>query len=147
MKYKLIIGGIIAYILLALYGGIVIYIILKVISFANNPSSFIEPHGGIVYVLTTVGALVSALVISRMTVTTPGTDPAMFRQMGDNPAGSLKFIVWSYLILWTVIGLAALIIGVLVYPDISKTLGEFGTTWLGTAVAAGYAYFGIDPKV
>jgi hypothetical protein len=146
MKYKLIVGGIIAYILLALYGGIVIYIILKVISFAANPSAFPEPHGGIVYVLTTVGALVSALVISRMTVTTPGTDPAMFKQPADSPETDLRFVVWCYLILWTVIGLAALIVGVLVYPDISKTLGEFGTTWLGTAVAAGYAYFGIDPK-
>lgn len=36
--------------------------------------------------------------------------------------------------------------GGLMYPDASKTLANLGTTWLGIAVAAGYAYFGIKPQ-
>jgi hypothetical protein len=43
-------------------------------------------------------------------------------------------------------GLIALIVGVIVFPDSNSTLREIGTTWLGLAVASGYAYFGISPK-
>ena len=31
----------------------------------------------------------------------------------------------------------------MLYPDKVKALTDFGQTWLGLAVAAGYAYFGI----
>jgi hypothetical protein len=147
MKYNLIIGSILAYILLFLYGGIAIYIIQQVIACSNDPScNTIVFHNGLVYVLTTVGGLVSALVVSNLTITQPGADPAMIVQFSDGTHNFARVIVWCYLLLWTVIGLASLIVGVLLYPDISKTLSDFGTTWLGIAVAAGYAYFGISPK-
>jgi len=42
-------------------------------------------------------------------------------------------------------GFAALLVGVMLYPDSSATLSEIGTTWLGLAVASGYAYFGLNP--
>ena len=147
MKYKLIIGGIIAYILLILYSGIAIYIIIKVIECSKDQScGKLELHSGLIYVLTTVGGLVSALVVSRMTITNPGSDPAVFRNFnGDQPL-IVNFIVWSYLIIWTFTGFATLLVGVIIFPDICKTLSEFGTTWLGLAVAAGYAYFNIDQK-
>jgi hypothetical protein len=45
-----------------------------------------------------------------------------------------------------VTGLTALIVGVMIFPDSNATLGEIGTTWLGLAVASGYAYFGISPR-
>ena len=80
MKFKLIIGGIIAYILLILYSGIIVHIIIKVIKCsADLGCETLELHSGLIYVLTTVGGLVSALVVSRMTITTPGSDPAVFR--------------------------------------------------------------------
>jgi hypothetical protein len=147
MKYKLIIGGIIAYILLILYSGIAIYIIIKVIECSKDQScGKLDLHSGLIYVLTTVGGLVSALVVSRMTITNPGSDPSVFRNFdGDQPL-IVNFIVWSYLIIWTFTGFATLLVGVIIFPDICKTLSEFGTTWLGLAVAAGYAYFNIDPK-
>jgi hypothetical protein len=147
MKYKLIIGGIIAYILLVLYSGITLYIIIKVIECARELScDILDLHPGLIYVFTTVGGLVSALVVSRMTITTPGADPAVFTSYKDGQPLLVNIIVWSYLIIWTLTGLATLVFGVLVFPDICKTLSDSGTTWLGLAVASGYAYFNIDPK-
>ena len=147
MKYKLIIGGIIAYILLALYSGVTVYIIIKVLQCASRPDcTTLNLHPGIIYVLTTVGGLVSALVVSRMTITAPGNDPAVFMHFGEGQSPVVNFIVWCYLLIWTFTGLSTLIVGVIIYPDICKTLSDFGTTWLGLAVATGYAYFNIDPK-
>jgi hypothetical protein len=145
MKYRLIIGGIIAYILLGLYGGIAIYIITQVLKCSNETGCSVELNNGIIYVLTTVGGLVSALVISKLSITTPGKDPTMFTQLTEKTPLIVRLIVWCYLLIWTSIGLVALVVGVLIYPEICKTLSEFGTTWLGTAVAAGWAYFGLDP--
>jgi hypothetical protein len=147
LKHKLIIGGIIAYILLILYGGIAVYITQQAIACSYDPScSKIELHDGLSYVLTTVGGVVSALVVSKMTITTPGSDPAVFKQFGEGQPLLVNIIVWSYLIIWTAIGLASLVVGVVIFPGICKTLSDFGTTWLGLAVAAGYAYFNIDPR-
>lgn len=146
MKYKFIIGGIIAYILLGLYSGIAVYIIIKVIECSNDSScSGVHPHQGLIYVLTTVGGLVSALVVSRLAITVPGSDPALFRHFGEDQPLFINFIVWCYLIIWTFTGLATLVTGVIIFPDTCKTLSDLGTTWLGLAVAAGYAYFNIDP--
>jgi hypothetical protein len=47
---------------------------------------------------------------------------------------------------WVFNGLVALIIGVMLFPNANQTLSDAGTTWLGLAVAAGYAYFGIKPS-
>jgi hypothetical protein len=147
IKHKLIIGGIIAYILLILYGGIAIYIIHQVISCSADPScSKVELHDGLIYVLTTVGGVVSALVVSKMTITTPGSDPAILRHFDEGQPMLVNIIVWCYLVFWAVIGLTSLVIGVIIFPGICKTLSDFGTTWLGLAVAAGYAYFNIDPR-
>jgi hypothetical protein len=147
MKYKLIIGGMIAYILLVLYSGIAVYIIIKAIECSRELScDKLELHPGLIYILTTVGGLVSALVVSRMTITTPGADPAVFTHFRDGQPFVVNIIVWCYLIIWTFTGLATLVFGVIIFPDICKTLSDSGTTWLGLAVASGYAYFNIDPK-
>lgn len=147
MKYKLIVGGIIASILLLLYSGIAAYIIIKVFDCSADPAcEKIELHSGMIYILTTVGGLVSALVVSRMTITRPGSDPAVFSSYGEKQPQIVNVIVWSYLIIWTFTGLASLITGVIIFPDTCKTLSDFGTTWLGLAVAAGYAYFNIEPR-
>jgi hypothetical protein len=147
MKYKLIVGGIISYLLLGLYSGITVYVIIKVIECSKDSScSTVILHGGLIYVLNTVGGLVSALVVSRMTITAPGSDPAVFRNLGEAQSLLVNIIVWCYLLIWTFTGLATLIIGVIIFPETCKTLSDFGTTWLGLAVAAGYAYFNIDPR-
>jgi hypothetical protein len=147
VNYKIIIGGIIAYILLILYSGIAFYIIVSVIEQSHvTPGGKLEMHPGLNYVLTTVGGLVSALVVSRLTITTPGTDPAVFDHFGKDQPALVNIVVWCYLIIWILTGLASLVTGVIIYPEVCKTLSDFGTTWLGLAVAAGYVYFNIDPK-
>jgi hypothetical protein len=147
MKYKIIIGGMISYILLFLYTGIAVYIIVNVFKCASDEScGKLDFHQGLIYVLTTVGGLVSALVVSRMTITTPGSDPAVFTHFKNGQPLLVNVLVWCYLIIWTFTGFASLVAGVILFPDISKTLSDIGTTWLGMAVAAGYAYFNIDPK-
>jgi hypothetical protein len=147
MKYNLIVGGIIAYLLLGLYTGITAYAIIKVIECSKDSScSTVDLHPGLIYVLNTVGGLVSALVVSRMTITAPGSSLALFRNSGQEQSMLVSIIVWCYLIIWTFTGLTTLIIGVLIFPEACKTLSDFGTTWLGLAVAAGYAYFNIDPR-
>lgn len=147
MKYKIIIGAIIAYLLLILYSGIAVYIMKEVIQCSKDVCcKEVELHEGLIYVLTTVGGLVSALVVSRMTITTPGSDPALFSHFGEGQPRIVNFIVWCYLLIWTFTGLSSLVVGVVIYPGMCKTLSDFGTTWLGLAVAAGYAYFNIDPR-
>ncbi len=147
MKYRLIIGGIIAYILLILYSGIAAYIIKEVIECANDPDcDKVVLNPGMIYVMTTVGGLVSALVVSKMTVTVPGSDPAIFSHFEQGQPPLINIAVWSYLIIWTVTGLASLVTGLLIFPGICETLSDSGTTWFGLAVASGYAYFNIDPR-
>ena len=151
MKYRTLIGGIIAYILLALYSGIAGYIIYLVVSSYINAEPFPKDlvNGGMVYVLTTVGGLVSALVISKLTITKPGDDPTVFeatKTLKTSQKNIVKIIVWFYLFVWMLVGLSALLVGVIFFPDQSGTLSDLGTNWLGIAVAAGYAYLGLDPK-
>jgi hypothetical protein len=147
MKYRIIIGGIIACILLILYSSLSVFVVFKVAACAGDPDcTDIMLHQGIIYVLTTVGGLVSALVVSRMTITSPGADPAAFRSLGVKQPRIVNIIVWSYLVIWTFTGCATLVAGVILFPGICKTLADLGTTWLGIAVAAVYAYFNIDPK-
>lgn len=103
---------------------------------------------GMEYVVTSVAALVSALVVSQLAVTEPGANPSDRLIAGATArAKDIGNIVTAgYLIIWGLTGLAALVFGVMIYPDIHKTLADLGTTWLGLAVAAGYAYFSIKPN-
>jgi hypothetical protein len=40
----------------------------------------------------------------------------------------------------------ALVVGMMLYPNVNQTLNDIGMTWLGLAVASGYAYFNIKPE-
>ena len=93
-NYKLIIGGIIAYMLLILYGGIVVYIIQLVIKCSGNAAcDKVELHDGLIYILNTVGGLVSALVVSKMAITEPGSDPAVFNHFYEGQPYVINIIV------------------------------------------------------
>ena len=52
--------------------------------------------------------------------------------------------LYVYLAVWTLAGLAAFVVG-LRHPDVLQPLTDLGQSWLGLAVAAGYAYFQISP--
>jgi hypothetical protein len=152
--YGPVFGLIIAVVLLLLYSitmGFLIYEVLANQSDANMSD-------GAIYILTTVGGLVAALVIAVLAITEPGRNPAdqvrkMFAPVAPAAApddqtnkGAANWLVGLYLGIWLVVGLTALIVGVMIYPEASTTLRDIGTTWLGLAVASAYAYFGIQPK-
>lgn len=149
-NFGLIFGAIIAYILLILYTGTATYIIKEVVKCANDNACTTQDFTeGLIHVVTFIGGLISALVVSKLTITTPGENPAML-QSTKGQSRSIQTtsttLISLYLGVWVITGLAALVVGVMLYPGINSTLSDIGTTWLGIAVASGYAYFGLDPK-
>jgi hypothetical protein len=159
-NFSVILGGAIAYILLVLYSGTVVYMIYNVVVHAVEhiavdakgkilPIPKYQFGSGIIFVVTTIGGLVSALVIAKLAVTEPGENPVIIQQLEAAQQTSSNWSVWlvgGYLFVWLVTGFAALIVGVMMYPEVNSNLSDIGTTWLGLAVAAGYSYFGIKSK-
>ncbi len=153
-------GSLVAVVLLGLFSYTVLQMVLDVRVFCEaalkaDNSTGVCPNpvtplvrDGMIYVVTTVSGLVSALVVAVLTTTQPGNTPSI---MGFTPTttnqewyGSL--VVALYLFIWIAVGLTALLYGVMWYPSVIPTLSDIGTTWLGIAVSATYAYFGIRPK-
>lgn len=99
--------------------------------------------------MTTLGGLVSALVIAELAVTKPGETPAG-RVLNTNPSQKamtvLKITTIAYLAVWMLFGLLAFIFGYLLLPGVLQPLTDLGQSWLGIAVAAAYAYLGINQK-
>jgi hypothetical protein len=147
-------GMVIALILLGLYAFIMIFMIRVVQCESSDTCSALTVENnlteGIIIIFTTVGGLVSALVVSELAITQPGETPGARAVTREDASARFKFwaniIVALYIVVWLFLGLAALVFGVIVYPGVSETLTTSGTTWLGLAVAAGYAYFGLQPQ-
>lgn len=137
-------GALIAYILLCLYGCTVSYMIVSVCAAA--PGAPVEFNSGVKYVVTTVGGLVSALVVAQLALTTPGSAPTLARADAKDNERLFRRLAIAYMLVWLCVGLAALVVGTMFFPTANSTLSELGTTWLGLAVAAGYAYFGLNPN-
>ncbi|MGB3080052.1 MAG: hypothetical protein WBB31_13290 [Saprospiraceae bacterium] len=147
-SFNLIFGGIIAFTLLLIYSIIVIWILWAVLHAYQNDEHIPLLSNGLVYVVTTIGGLVSALVVAKLAITKPGDNPAVLKLAMDESGKQkdvVSFLIIVYLSVWFIVGLSSLIIGVVVLPDSNQTLSDIGTTWLGLAIASGYAYFGIQP--
>jgi hypothetical protein len=144
---KAVFGGVIAFVLLGLYTSSVIVAIVLVMRQVPKPdTSFTE---GFRLCMTTIGALVSALVISVLAATDAGETPlveAMARQnFTPRQVNAVQIAVFAYLGVWLVCGLASFVVGVMIHPDALKSLNDHGKAWVGLAVATGYAYFGLKP--
>ncbi len=98
-----------------------------------------------------IGGLVSALVIAELAATKPGEAPASrlltAGQQTTFGRRSLKIVTGIYLGVWLLTGLTAFFYGYLSHPGVLPPLADLGQGWLGIAVGAGYAYFGIEQKV
>ena len=147
-----IFGSLIAVVLLVLLSFSIFYMASDVVSYCATITPCTAPSqkrfgDGLIYVVTTVGGLVSALVIAQLSVTEPGSAPTVgtFAPTSRGGIYATNIVIVLYLLGWIATGLAALIIGVMIYPNVSSTLADIGTTWLGLAVSAAYAYFGIKP--
>ena len=143
-NYGIVLGGLLSSILLILYTCLVGHMIIKVISLGN--ANNLEPYefsNGTIYIVTTIGGLFSALVIAKLTITSPGVNPGKIEMA---PSNWVTGLVWCYLVIWLLVGVTTLTVGTILYPTISQTLNDMGTTWLGLAITAGFAYFGLKPN-
>jgi uncharacterized membrane protein len=144
-RFGVVFGAVLALVLLALYCSSALYLIYEV--YLSDPKTPVTKEDGYIYVLTTVGGLVSALVIAQLSVTKPGAVPTIGSTKPASTVGTyaVNTVVAIYLLAWIFTGLAALVVGVMLRPEVNKTVADLGTTWLGLAVSAAYAYFGIQP--
>lgn len=146
-------GMVVAVILLVLYAWTMLMMVQVVQCEVSTSCSSLtvkdDITDGMIFVNTTVGGLVAALVVAQLAITEPGKTP------GARLASAASSRRWQavinivsalYVAVWIVIGLVALIYGVILHQGISETLTTSGTTWLGLAVAAGYSYFGLEPQ-
>jgi hypothetical protein len=150
MTTRLFFGGLIAIVLLILYAYATVYSILAAHCIGSGSCTDYSPNltEGVVTVLNLVGGLVAALVISQLAITKPLDTPGA-GLVDDNASdflkNSVKFIVIAYVVVWVACGVAALIVGLMKYPQAVPLLNAAAKSWLGLAVAAGYSYLGLKP--
>lgn len=138
-------GGLLAFALLGLF----VYAVVRALIIANNCTSTPCPlNEGTAALLEAIGALVSAVVISELSVTKPNEAPGT-RLAGEWTTKKQKNVVIAlastYIVVWLVTGLALVILGWVLKPTVPQ-LASAARAWLGVAVAAAYAYFGITPQ-
>jgi len=120
-----------------------LYVLLVVVAILYSSSFSAEMATG----LSLIAGLVSALVISELAVTQPGEMPSgrSFTAGALEEGGVLRIVTTVYIIAWLICGLASLLCGWF-NPEAIDPIKTLGKAWLGTAVAAGYVYFGVKPK-
>lgn len=150
MSTRMLFGGAIALILLGLHVYLVFYgvSIVRCIS-GGGACSAADFNQAMAAALATIGGLVSALVIAELSITKPGEPPAARVMSASSSPGAtriLTIVTSFYLAVWLATGLAAFVIGSLQHPEVLQSLTDLGQSWLGIAVAAAYAYLGVDPS-
>ena len=98
--------------------------------------------------LSSIGGLVSALVIAELAITKPGETPAarlLVQGASERSKTTLKWVTGIYLLVWLLAGVTALLVGMF-HPATLPPLTSVGQSWFGLAVAAAYAYLGVKPK-
>jgi quinol-cytochrome oxidoreductase complex cytochrome b subunit len=132
-----IVSGVIVVFLLVLY----VYAIKQLV---DKPTE--EPTPQVATILTLVGGLVSALVVSVLAITPPGDNVArVFLDSKGLLIPGLAILSWAYLGVWFLCG-AALVVKWMGTKGPAQTLRNAANTWLGLAVAAGWAYFKLKPN-
>lgn len=153
---RLIISAIIAILLLFLYGNAVYEAILPTIACASKSPVILGD--GQKTIITLVGGLVSALVISLLAVTPPGGSPAQtviasaqlvnptspVLQVSDLTKTITSVITNLYLITWLLIGICAVYFGLVKEcKTAAPELAAVAKSWLGIAITSVYAFFGL----
>lgn len=146
MSVRLIFGGVISCILIGIY----VYLIWIAVSVVTTQNAAVSAafNEQMASALSLIGGLVSALVIAELAITKPGEMPLQraYSEMDKRTKRNfIRIVTVGYIIIWIITGLTAFLVS-LRKPDILPPLTDLGQTWLGLAVAAGYAYFGITPK-
>lgn len=141
---KLFFGGVVAVVLLGLY----LYLIrvaIQAVECAGSPSCIVF-NDGMAQSLSTISGLVSALLIAILATTDPG-DPPLKRLFADEPKPiakrAMNIVAGFYVLAWLGGGFAAFYVGLHHSEHTPPALTSLGQAWLGLAVSAAYAYFGI----
>lgn len=137
-------GGLLAFALLGLF----VYAVVLALIVANNCTRTCSLNEGTSALLEAIGALVSAVVISELSVTKPNDAPGTrLAAAWTSPKQQTVVIALAstYIVVWLVTGLALVILGWVLKPTVPQ-LASAARAWLGVAVAAAYAYFGISPQ-
>jgi hypothetical protein len=149
---KLLFRGLIAVILLGLFVYTVYEAIMVVTCVNKTGCTQFKPGdftSGFTHAMNLIGGLVSALVIAELAITEPGKTPVAravsVAAPGWQDSWTLTIVTSLYLLVWVVTGLAAYIVGTMWWPETLQPLTDLGQGWLGLAVTAGYAYFGLSP--
>lgn len=103
---------------------------------------------GVITIMNLVGGLVSALVVAELALTEKTTLPTGKTVSGNAEVRSpvRTVITVIYLAVWIILGITALILGYIKYPNIVPALTEYSKSWFGIALAAIYAYLGLSPS-
>lgn len=105
-------------------------------------------NGTIASYVNLIGGLVSAIVVAELAITPPSKVPYVYRLEANGVApDDLKpatVLVWAYLLAWLVVGLWVFVVTAH-DPDRLVTLTDVARSWIAYAIAAAYAYFGINP--
>lgn len=147
---KLALGGLIAVALLGLFVySVVDAIVVVERSIAAKGALHTDKIAGLTQALTTIGSLVSALVVTELAMTPPGEVPVArvlaATTTTDRTRKSVEWIAAVYVVFWVLTGMAAYVVGQMRHPGALQPLTDLAQSWLGLAIAATYTYFGIKP--
>jgi len=99
--------------------------------------------------LALISGLISALVVAELSVTRTGEVPGarlVAPELLERHRLPLQIVTGLYLCVWLLGGVLAFFFGFLLADEKStlQPLADLGQSWLGVAVGAGYAYFGVN---
>ncbi len=151
---KLVFGGLIATVLLGLY----VWSIIDTATAARTGGAI---SADISFLLNSVGGLITATVLAVLGATQPGELPAG-KTFDKGLTGMAKTIASYmpavYIFVWIVCGVITVLYGFhMIFPAAAPTnvsadrieaagaLNASAKAWLGSAIVAAYAYFGIAP--
>lgn len=139
----IIVAGIIPLCLLGIYA----FTVVDLIKFASNNGSRCEYISDNTYWIAAIEGLLSALAVSRLSLTEPKKTWKPWNVRTANEPQKITNLANIALVVWLIVGLLTVYFGILKTPsNANTTLNELGQNWLGTAVASTYAYLGIKPK-
>ena len=147
-KFKLVFGGIIAYVLLGFYVYCIVYAVLAAncLSSGGCQAYSKDLNQDMQNILTVVGGLVSATVVGELALTKPGNAPGARLLSAKGTGKWASVLTIFFMMVWLVCGIYSLVVGSLLHPEVVPALTTAGKSWLGLAVAAAYSYLGVNPN-
>ena len=110
--------------------------------------SYLEATDNVENFYAVIATFVGGLIAAILAVTPEGDDfsPMLIGVEDNDPKPWENWLGWAFFYTWIILGLAAFIVGTLQNPTVNSTLSESGIAFIGLALAAAYAYFGIQRR-